>query len=117
MTTEEIIQHAAKDQFPQEMMNCAERCLFYTLREIYRDFRSRTIGIEEGEKRKKAALHQFKNDAEDLSRGKALMLEHGIFWQRIETAGSRYRNNPTIETADAFIEAVYGVGRKPHPII
>ena len=37
------------------------------------------------------------------------MAYHARLWKEIEAAGGRYWEERTLENADAFVEAVYGV--------
>ena len=93
-------------------MDCPERCLFYSLRDIYSENKAGHITKDEGKKRKQEAIGQYQRDCTEFFRGKHILEHHARMWAAIELAGNNYRKEPTIEHADAFITAVYGVGRK-----
>ena len=112
MTTEEISKLAQTGSLPQEsQLNCPERCLYFTLRNLYAEYKARKITAEQGEKGKKAALLQYQRDSADYTRYRNLILHHARLWQHIELAASAYTKDPSIEHADAFLEAVYEVKR------
>ena len=111
MTGEEICKYAASGVMP-EGMNCAERSLYWEVKDSYRSFRAGEITKTEGEKQKKDALQRFKVDSDVLTYAKKIVEFNGKMWKEIEIAGSAYRLEPSIEKADAFIEAVYGVKRR-----
>lgn len=112
MKRESIIEYAAQNIKPDGNLNCAEWVLFYTARDIYKAYYNGSITIQAGEEKKKRALRQFELDNGELLRAKEILRQHAEMWRSIEEAGSRYRLNRTLENADAFIEAVYGVGIK-----
>ena len=112
MTISEISKCAAGGILPEAPMDCPERCLFYSLRDIYSENKAGHITKDEGKKRKQEAIGQYQRDCTEFFRGKHILEHHARMWAAIELAGNNYRKEPTIEHADAFITAVYGVGRK-----
>lgn len=112
MKREKIIEFAAQNISPEGNLNCAEWRLFYVARDIYRDYYRGKITLQLGEEKKNRALRQFELDKNELLSAKAILLQNAEMWREIELAGSRYRTERTLENADAFIEAVYGVGIK-----
>lgn len=112
MTTEEISKLARSGSLPQEsLLTCPERCLYFTLVNLYAEYKQKKITAEQGEKEKKAAIMQYQRDTADYLRHRNLILHYSQLWQNIELAASAYRKEPSIEHADAFLEAVYGVKR------
>lgn len=111
MTIEEISKYASTGTRPGKAMNCAERCLFYELKEIYSEYRDNRITRAMGDQRKQEAVKQYQKDMEELAFARKFLQHQGKMWSAIEKAGTDYRKEPSIEHADAFIEAVYGVGR------
>lgn len=111
MTVEEISKFAI-DGIKTADMNCPERCLFYVLKELYRDFKDGKITKYEGEQRKADAVRQFEKDCEYYEKISDVSKRFAEFWKEIEETGSEYGKNPTIENADNFFKAVYGAGRK-----
>lgn len=112
MTATEISKLASRGTTPSDEMTCPERCLFYELRDIYKQHRDGTITLKEGENRKQKALRRFERDSYEFTQGKDILRLHGEMWRKIEATANAYRKDPTIEHADAFLEAVYGCGRK-----
>lgn len=117
MTHEEIARAASKGRMPDEPMTCPERCYFYAMRDIYRQFHDGSITRQDGEKSKQKALRQLQEDEAVFYQGKEIQRLHGEMWGKIEASGSLYRKEPTIEHADAFLEAVYGCGRKKAEVL
>lgn len=111
MTAEEIIKLAAKGKLPEEPLPCPERCLFFAMRDLYRQNKSGEISKEEGRSQKQKVMNQFRHDCEQLDYSKTIFSFHANMWKTIELAGSRYMKEPSIEHADEFVKAVYGVGR------
>ena len=90
-------------------MTCPERALFYTLKEIYSDYRQGTISKAKGEDLKNKAMRQFEIDNGAVMSAMRILREHAQFWKSVEMSASRYRLERTLENADAFLEAVYKV--------
>lgn len=115
VTVEEISRYAAGGSAPLEAMTCPERCLFYTLKDLYALHRENRLTKAEGEKRKQEALTQYRKDCDDYAEIKKILRYHSALWKGIELAATKYSKEPSIENADAFMEAVYGVKRKQTP--
>ena len=110
MTKENIIKLAAGGILPREVeMTCPERALFYTLKDIYDQYRKGIISKSNGESMKNKAMRQFDLDDAALKSALIILRQNAQLWQTIETAGSAYRQNRTLENADVFISTVYGV--------
>ena len=112
MTGEEISKYAASGKLPEIEMNCAERALYWELKDSYGRYRAGEITRSEGENQKKEALKRFKADNDVLMYAKKIVGYHSRMWKEIECAADEYRKNPSIESADQFVRAVYGVDRK-----
>ena len=108
MTVEEVSKYAAQDTAPLEM-NLPEKLLWFQLRDLYRDFRAGTVTKEQGEKQKQEAISEYNKNAYRDELYHKYMLANANIWIRIEEKAKTYRENPTIENADAFLNAVYGV--------
>ena len=115
MTAEEIGRFAAAGKMPDVKMTCPEKCLFYELRDLYAMHKENRLTKADGERMKNESLKEFKKNVEELNCSKALLRHEANMWQKIEMTAMAYRKEPTIEHADAFIEAVYGVGRRKLP--
>ena len=109
MTFETIAHCAAGDMMPPEQMTLPEKLLWYQLRDLYRDFRAGTVTREQGEKRKQEATREYDENVYRDELYHKYMLANANIWIRIEEKAKTYRENPTIENADAFLNAVYGV--------
>lgn len=107
MTVDDIVREAAYGNKPSDGMSCPDRALFYELRDIYRDFRSGRITRDEGERRKKDALYRHTKDTQELDRAKVIVQNHADMWRRIEWAAKVFHDLPNLESAKAFVEAVY----------
>ena len=90
-------------------MTCPERALYYTLKDIYEQYRKGFISKSNGEALKNKAMRQFDIDTDALLSAMHILRQNAQLWQTIETAGSAYRQNRTLENADVFISTVYGV--------
>ena len=110
MTEEEISKCALLEKFPNGAV-VYDHLAWYQLRDVYRDYRSGKITKEEGEGIKQSIFKYRRTliTREDMAKQAAKHLAD--FWARIQCAGNEYAKNPTIDTADAFFEAVYRVGR------
>ena len=110
LEAKEIAAMAARNPSVEERsLSCPERCFFYAMKELYQAFRENKITKEQGEEMRQAAEKQFNADCAEYAAAKKILLHHSKMWKGIEQAGSAYRNNRTIENADAFIGAVYGM--------
>ena len=110
MDKDNIIRLAAGGYLPKDIpMTCPERALFYTLKDIYEQYRKGLISKSNGEFMKNKAIKQFEEDSEALKFAMRILRQNAQLWQTIETAGSAYRKNRTLENADVFISTVYGV--------
>ena len=108
MTIDEISKYAKTGSLPSDKeLTCPERCLYYTLKNLYDQFREKKITAEQGDKEKKTALMQFQRDVFEHQRDKELIQHHARLWCQIELSATAYRKNPTIKNADAFLATVY----------
>ena len=112
MTVEQISKIAGNESKPSDEMDYVERCLFWELNDIYGKYKSGMIGKSEGERLKKKAIDRFIEAKNEIVRSKEILEHHAKMWREIERTAGEYNRNPTIENADAFVKAVYGVGRK-----
>ena len=113
MQKDKIIEMAARGIVPEEEMTCPERALFYTMKDIYEQFRLGKLSKETGESLKNKTLRQFEIDKGAIESAMRILRENSELWKRVEIAANNYRLERTLEHADAFIEAVYNVRIKP----
>lgn len=102
MTVEDISKCANADRMPNESMTAPELLLWYQLRDVYSLVKSGKWTKKRGADAKETIVNYFNANRKMLEWNAAL-------WRRIEYAAERYANDKTIENADAFFEAVYGV--------
>ena len=112
MTKEEISKYAFMNEMPETEMSCPERCLWYALRDVYSRFQSGDIKKEQSIQEKNKAVKQFEQDNGVLSSAKKIIAHNASMWAEIELANSMYAMDRTLENADAFVSAVYGVKLK-----
>ena len=112
MTKDDISKYAFMNEMPDQELSCPERCLWYALRDVYRRFQSGEVTKAKCVSEKNAALRQFEIDSNRLNLAKRIVTRNATMWAEIELAASMYHMDRTLENADAFIEAVYGVKHK-----
>ena len=112
MTKEQISKYAFIDELPDKEMTCPERCLWYALRDVYRRFQAGDLKKEQCVREKNRAIKQFELDRNTLNQAKKIIDHNAAMWAEIELAGSLYTMDRTLENADAFVTAVYGVKQK-----
>ena len=108
MNKKELInRYAYAEQIPDIQMTCPERCLWYTLRDVYRAYRAGDITKAAGEQKKRAAMKQYDIDCGVVDSALKIVLHDAKMWKAIEIAHIAYNADRTLENADRFIEAVY----------
>lgn len=100
-------------EFPPDDLGLPERYLWLAFANVYKRFREGELTIEQGEKLKIQILTAYENDKAKLDTMEKLVTHQAKLWKSIETAGIRYNQERTVDAADAFVKAVYGVGLKP----
>ena len=112
MTKEDISKYAYLNELPDKELTCPERCLWYALRDVYRRFQSGDLKKDQCVQEKNKAINQYELDSGVLKSAKRIVAHDASMWAEIELAGSLYSMDRTLENADAFINAVYGVKMK-----
>ena len=102
-----------QDKEPGESWKPPKLVMWYAFRELYRDFRAGKLKKDEAEKAKAEILKRYAAQKTEYDTMQNIVQRQAEMWKRIELAGSRYGTERTIENADAFMEAVYGVRMKP----
>lgn len=102
MTVDDISRYAYADEMPNTTMTCPEMLLWYQLRDIYELVKSGRWTRGQGQKAKDTTVKSFELH-------QRLYDSYINLWKRIEYAGTRYAAERTIETADEFYRAVYGI--------
>ena len=112
MDKEKIAVMAAKDSLPSEKLSLAESLLWYRLRDLYSKFSQGSISKENAATEKQKIVKQYNRDNETQGFYETYVAKSAQMWRRIEGAATEYRQNKTIQNADKFVEAVYGVKMK-----
>ena len=112
MDKEQIAKLAAQDVFPSEKLPLAENLLWYRLRDLYQGHAKGAISKEKAAEEKKNVLKQYSSDCQKEAAVARYFDYHAALYKSIESAATAYKENKTIENADRFVEAVYGVPMK-----
>lgn len=112
MTKDDISKLAFVNDLPSVEMTCPERCLWYALRDVYRRFAAGDLTKAQGDEEKRQAVKQFTSDSKKLELADKIIKRNAEMWAEIELAASMFAIDRTLENADAFIRAVYGVKTK-----
>lgn len=89
-------------------LSTAEQLLFLKFRLLYQTAALGSITPEQGRREKLAILDRYRLDVFD----ERCWRHTRQLWKNIEAAGSAYAHNRTVENADRFHEAVYGMKPK-----
>ncbi len=108
MSPETIEDLAYQGRGMPQGLNAAEQMLFQSFRQLYAYAKLVQMPPEQGGLEKLALLREFEHRSFQV----AHMEKTWAMWKQIEAAANRYRTERTLENADAFVKAVYGVGRK-----
>lgn len=104
----EIISKLAyKDIKPEpHQLTVPQWLLWYRLRDVYREcINNPKAGAEQKQKQ----VSQYEQDRADWVRTKEVHEYMSDYWKRIEPSASKYALEQTVESANEFFEAVYGV--------
>jgi hypothetical protein len=112
MTIDQIAKLAAQNIVPTDKLSLAESLLWYRLRDLYRNFSQGSISKENAAAEKQKIVKQYNRDNALFGFYDSYVAKSAQMWRNIESAATAYRTNKTIENADKFVEAVYGVGMK-----
>ena len=112
MKENEIINYAANDVVPQGKLNMAEWLLFYGLRDLYRGYRGGLLTRAFAAKAKTQMLLEFRSNSVKLHEVDELGRHYAKMYRNIESAAADFTHDRTVENAEAFFRAVYGVGLK-----
>ena len=112
MTIDQISKLAAQNIVPSEKLPLAGMLLWYRLRDIYKAFAEKTISREKAAEQKQRAVKLYSEDSAAEKETERYMAYHAELWRSIEVAANAYNAGKTIENADKFMGAVYGVKMK-----
>lgn len=106
MTPEQIEDLAFQGAGMPEGLNMAEQMLFQSFRRLYAYAKLVQMPPEQGKLEKLEILREFRQRQAQVRH----MEKTWAMWKEIEEAGSRFGRERTLENAEAFHRAVYGVG-------
>lgn len=112
MTVDQISKLAAQDIVPAEKLSFSETLLWYRLRDLYRNFSQGSISKDNATAEKQKIVKQYNTDKQTEEATERYIEHSAKLWRNIESAATEYSNNKTIENANKFVEAVYGVKMK-----
>ena len=98
-------------ELPEGLTN-AQTMLFLEFRALYQFAAQTHMGAEQGRREKNRILAAFRAQEGKEREFKTLWENHAALWKRIEAAAMSYREGRSLQTADAFVEAVYGCRMK-----
>ena len=103
--TLDVLEDMAIRQEPIPEMKSQAKILLY---ESFRNLYWYGLTQEQGRQEKQRILDGYRMNKflEELNESTSAM------WQRIEAASTAYRKAPSVESADALLEAIYNVKRK-----
>ena len=109
--TEQIRIAAYKgERLPPDMSwSMPERMLWYEYNNLYSKYRAGAIQKDQAEAERNRIMRQFETDTTAQEMSDRVFQAQANLWRRIEAPANAYRQNRTLENADAFIEAVYNV--------
>ena len=108
MTLEQLEDMAFHGNPMPDLRSQADTLLFLSFRNLY-DFAKRAGMSPEQGKREKSQIveaHRINKFLEEMQESTNQM------WKRIELAATEYRKNPSVQTADVLMEAIFRTDRK-----
>lgn len=105
MTPDEIEDLAFRGTGMPSGLDAAEQMLFQSFRRLYDYAKLTHMPEDRGRMEKAEILNEFKKRKFQVKR-----LEHADqLWKRIEAAADQFAHEKTIENAEVFVNAVYGL--------
>ena len=86
-------------------LKLTEQKAFYCLRLLYSDYHAEKITREQAAAEKQKIIFQMQEEIKTDE----MNIRISQLWKRIETAAGQYADNPSIEAAERFYAAVYGL--------
>lgn len=108
-TANEITLMAAQNIPLQGEQSPAAELLYYQAKELYDLHSKGMITAEVGKERKKQIISSYISNTSLEKRYKEQNIRTATFFKTIELAASKYAKDRTIDNANAFYKAVYGM--------
>lgn len=87
-------------------LDIADSCLYIALKNLYAMYRNKLISRKDATEEKRRLIYNWTTDKSKI---KALNRENEALREKIGVASDAYRDNPSIETADALYAALYNL--------
>lgn len=100
---------AARGDPMPEGLTMTEQATYQGMRYLYAVYRAGRLTKEAAAREKAAMLRELNRSREREDLRERLEKKTAAMWKAVEAAGNRYGTERTLENADAFVEAVYGV--------
>lgn len=92
------------------LIEMPDRILFLTLRDLYRAHKEGSLSLNSCKQTKAEAISRYRKDKSDMEWYRSQVRQRGLFWQKVEHAGSVYaKSDGRTPEGDALFEAVYGM--------
>ena len=108
MTSEEISKYAYRAIKPPNTTELDE-WLYYTLRDNYQSYRDGTIDKQDAADHKQSAIRRYEQLQSWRVMADGIVTQHANMWKDIESAATAYHSERTLDNADRFVNAVYGL--------
>ena len=87
-------------------LDIADTCAYIALKHLYAMFKQNLISRKDATEEKKRIVYNWTTDKSKIE---VLNRENEALMEKIGDASDAYRNNPSIETADALYAALYNL--------
>ena len=87
-------------------LDIADTCAYIALKHLYAMFKQNLISRKDATEEKKRIVYNWTTDKSKIE---VLNRENEALREKIGDASDAYRNNPSIETADALYAALYNL--------
>lgn len=109
ITAKNIILQAAQNLPLQGEQSPADELLYYQAKELYDLHSKGMITAEVGKERKQQIISSYISNINIEKRYVEQNFQMAAFWKTIEATGRNYAKDRTIDNANAFYKAVYGL--------
>ena len=87
-------------------LDIADSCLYVALKSLYAMYRNKLISRKDATEEKQRLIYNWTTDKSKIE---ALNRDNEALREKIGVASDAYRENPSIETADALYAALYNL--------
>ena len=87
-------------------LDIADSCLYIALKNLYAMYRSKLISRKDATEEKRRLVYNWTTDKSKIE---VLNRDNEALREKIGVASDAYRENPSIETADALYAALYNL--------